>query len=83
VLFRFGGGGAAEAGGGHGGAAHAGGSGDELQQVEGNIFMAAGAKARGNRCIHCQVSNMRMLPEGRARSQPGVAQPGVAQPAGG
>lgn len=52
MLFGLGSRRAAEAGGTDGRATHAGGAGDELEEVEGDVFVAAGAEAGGGKSVH-------------------------------
>ena len=56
VLLRLGSRGAAETCGARGGTAHTGGSGDKLEQIESDIFIAAGAETRGIEGFHADKS---------------------------
>jgi hypothetical protein len=69
VLLGLGYGGAAEAGRGSGGTAYADRGSYKFEQVESDIFTAAGAKARGGDGVHVEKSPKRMLAETAWRLQ--------------
>src|ERR1700676_2529068 len=79
MLIRLGPGGATEAGGGRDGAAHTGGGGYDIEQVKGDVFIAAGSKARGGEGVHREISPKRMLPDPGGRFwRAEYAQPAVS-----
>jgi hypothetical protein len=63
VLIRLGPGGAAEACGGRYRAANASGASHKFEQIESDVFIAAGAEARTGKGVHREKSPKRMLPE--------------------
>src|ERR1035437_8781355 len=63
VLTRLGPGGAAEACGGRYRAANASGASHKFEQIESDVFIAAGAEARTGKGVHREKSPKRSLPE--------------------